>query len=172
MTSPTLPATEGTPNLLLYIVKCLTATITVFLLSRLLDYPDIGWCLISVMLVLSPDHKDSVPFALNRIGANLVGVACSLIPLLFGGPGILTFCAAYALAILLCDRLKLMASCRTALAAVTIIMLQHDAQVHLWDNVTKRLLSVLAGCVLALLITLAFHRNLRKTDSPRTADTE
>ncbi|MGC4017724.1 MAG: aromatic acid exporter family protein [Luteolibacter sp.] len=161
-----LPDTESRRNLVLYIVKCLTATTVTFLLSRLLNYQDIGWCLISVMLVLAPDHKDSVPFALNRIGANLIGVGCSLIPLLFGGPGIITFCVAYALAILLCDRFKLMASCRTALAAVTIIMLQHDAQLHLWDNVLKRLLSVLAGCAIALLITVLFHRGIRRKTDP------
>ncbi|HXC64331.1 MAG TPA: hypothetical protein VNZ67_08230, partial [bacterium] len=54
---------------------------------------------------------------------------------------------------------KAMAGSRSALAAVVILMLREPGA-HVWDGALGRLLSVAAGCVAGLLITLAFHRAL------------
>lgn len=54
---------------------------------------------------------------------------------------------------------------RTALVAVTIIML-HPTEAHSWDNALERVLFVVTGCLVALVITLAFHRRL---SAPRNA---
>ncbi len=70
-------------SLLIYAAKCAAGTLSVFTLSSLLHYADVGWCLISVMLVLSADGKDSVTLAFTRIKANvlggIIGVICLLI---------------------------------------------------------------------------------------------
>jgi uncharacterized membrane protein YccC len=69
-------------NLLLYITKCVAAVSLIYLLSYLFHYPDVGWCLISAVLVLSPNAKEALPLALTRIATNLVGSASILLCLL------------------------------------------------------------------------------------------
>jgi uncharacterized membrane protein YccC len=101
--------------------------------------------------------KDALPFALTRIAANLVGSAAIVLCLLGGLPSVVTLALAYGLAITACSLLHLMNASRTALAAVTIILL-HPTEAHLWDNALERVLSVVAGCIVALVVTLAFHR--------------
>ena len=154
-------------NLLLYIAKCVAAVSFIYFLSYLLHYPDIGWCLISVVLVLSPNAKEALPVALTRIAANLVGSAAIFLCLLGGLPTVVTLSLAYGLAITACFLFHLMNASRTALVAVTIIML-HPTEAHAWDNALERVLSVVTGCIVALVITLAFHRRLSepKHDAP------
>ena len=71
-------------SLLLYIAKCIVATLVVFGVARLFDYKDIIWPLVSAILVLTPDSNEAVPLAAVRIGANLIASATSLICLLIG----------------------------------------------------------------------------------------
>jgi uncharacterized membrane protein YccC len=155
-------------HLLLYIAKCVAAVSVISFLSSLLHYPDLGWCLISVVLVLSPNAEDALPVALTRIAATLVGSAAIFLCLLAGLPTVVTLSLAYGLAITACFLCHLMHASRTALVAVTIIML-HPTAAHVWDNALERVLSVVTGCIVALVITLAFHRRWSepKNDAPR-----
>lgn len=148
---------ENQKDLLLYIAKCITATALVFLLSQIFHYPNIGWCLVSTVLVLSPDSQQDVSFATIRIKANLIAGSTSLLCLLFGSATLLTICLAYCVTILFCSWFRLMAGGRSALAAVTIIMLHHT-EGKLWQSSLERVVSVAVGCVLGLLITFLFHR--------------
>ena len=50
-------------NLLLYITKCIAAVSFIYVLSYLFDYPDIGWCLLSAVMVLSPNAQEALPVA-------------------------------------------------------------------------------------------------------------
>ena len=77
--------TDRIKSLLIYAGKVATGTISVFTLSSLFQYADVGWCLISVMLVLSPDGRDSLTLAVTRIKANLVGVPCDPDQIPLGG---------------------------------------------------------------------------------------
>ena len=145
---------------LLYAGKCVAATVLVFLLAHVLKHAEVAWCLVSVVLVLSPDGRDAVPLTLSRIGANLVGGACSLAGLVLGLPDAAALCLTYVLTIAACAAVGLTASGRVALAAVTILMLQHRVDVPLWQSVLERIIAVVVGCAVALLVTLAFHREL------------
>jgi uncharacterized membrane protein YgaE (UPF0421/DUF939 family) len=120
-------------------------------------------------LVLSPNAKEALPVALTRIAANLVGSASILLCLLGGLPSVVTLSLAYCLAITACSLLHLMNASRTALAGVTMIML-HPTEAHLWGNSLERVLSVLAGCLVALVITLAFHRRLSDPSNDAPGD--
>jgi uncharacterized membrane protein YccC len=131
----------------------------IYFLSSLLHYPGIGWCLVSAVLVLSPNAKEALPVALTRIAANLVGSASIFLCLLGGLSLVVTLSVAYGLAITACYLLHLMTASRTALVAVTIIML-HPTAPHAWDNALERVSSVVTGCIVALVTTLAFHRRL------------
>ena len=151
---------ERTKSLTLYASKCVAATGIVFLLAELLGHAEVAWCLVSAVLVLSPDSREAVPFTLGRVGANLVGGACSLVGLLSGLPDVAAICLTYVATIAACAAVGLTASSRVALAAVTILMLQHRADVPLWQSVFERVVAVVVGCLVALSVTLAFHRGL------------
>jgi uncharacterized membrane protein YccC len=69
-------------NLLLYITKCIAAVSFIYVLSYLFHYPDIGWCLVSAVMVLSPNAQEALPVARTRIAANLVGSTAILLCLL------------------------------------------------------------------------------------------
>jgi uncharacterized membrane protein YccC len=86
-------------NLLLYIAKCVAAASFIYFLSYLFHYPGIGWCLVSAVLVLSPNAEEALPVALTRIAATLVGSASIFLCLLGGLPTVVTLSLAYGLAI-------------------------------------------------------------------------
>jgi len=153
---------ERTKSLALYAAKCVACTAVIFLLAHLLGDAQVAWCLVSVVLVLSPDSRETWTLTLARVAANLVGGACSLLGLLSGLPDVAALCATYVVTIAACAAVGLTASSRVALAAVTILMLQHRADVPLWQSVFERIVAVVVGCVVALAVTLAFHREWPK----------
>jgi len=158
--------TLNVKRLLVYMSKCVAGALLVFLLARWLHYEDYIWCLISVMLVLSPDGTDAVSLAMNRIKANLVGAGAGLLMLLVHPLPVIMVAGGIAITVAACTLLKLEPSTRSALAA-TIIVTLHQAGLHVWDTALERVLSVLAGCLLGLLITFIFHS--RFTNRPAEA---
>jgi uncharacterized membrane protein YgaE (UPF0421/DUF939 family) len=157
-----------TKNLVLYIVKCIVGWAIVLILSIIAGYKDISWCLISVLLVLSPDSKEAIPLAMSRIKANLTGAVASAICLTLGSPTFITVSLAFILTIGFCLLFKAMASSRSAVVAVIIVMF-HNTGHHLWDTALERFISVISGCLLGLLITYIFHRKMiPKEESPET----
>ncbi len=146
-------------SLILYAAKCITGAALVMGLGELIHYHDIAWCLISVVLVLSPDNKEAIPLAFSRIKANLTGGVASLLCLLLGQPSLLTVGLAIALTIALCHVVRVMTASRSALAAVIIVML-HGPGAHIWDTALERISAVVVGCVLGLFITFVFHQKI------------
>jgi len=130
------------------------------MISSIINYKDVAWCLISVILVLSPDGKDSLPLAFTRIKANFVGASVGLLCLLISPNNMWILSAALTITLALCYFFKFDTAMRSALAATVIIML-HEEGKHLWDTALERVIAVMAGCVLGLLITFAFHFNIK-----------
>jgi uncharacterized membrane protein YgaE (UPF0421/DUF939 family) len=131
----------------------------VFILSWLFDYREISWAIISTMLVISPDSREAPHLALTRIKANIIGGLASLLFLVILPPGLIAICLALSFTILSCFFLKIMPGSKSAVAAVIIIMLHgmDGEQSHFWETTLLRVLSVIAGCVIGLLITYLFH---------------
>ncbi|NSL86514.1 FUSC family protein [Chitinophaga solisilvae] len=152
---------ERIKRLLIYAAKCVSGVLVVMLLSWLLDYRDVVWVLISVMLVLSPDGSDAVTLAVTRIKANIVGATSGFLMLLVHPNMILMMSVAVFITVVVCNIFKLEPATRTALAA-TIIVMTHEAGQHLWDTAVGRVLSVFTGCILGLLITFLFHNRYTK----------
>jgi len=153
----------------MYSLKCVLGTLTVFIVSSLIHYTDIGWCLISVILVLSPDGKDSVTLGITRLKGNVVG-ACVGAACLFVSPtNMWILSAGIVLTLSLCYLFKLDNGVRSALAATIIIML-HEGGKHMWDTAIERIIAVLAGCSLGLLITYLFHFRNRSEVRPSAKD--
>lgn len=161
----------STKNLILYIVKCITGLTIVLTVSAISGYKDISWCMISVMLVLSPDSKEAIPLAMSRIKANLTGALASAICLTLGSPTFITVAIAFILTIGFCYLFKIMGSSRSAIVAVIIVMF-HNAGHHLWDTALERIILVISGCLLGLLITFIFHRKMTQKDEPPEPELE
>ncbi|RAJ79281.1 fusaric acid resistance family protein [Chitinophaga dinghuensis] len=157
-----MPDKERIKRVSIYAAKCVTGVIIVSLLSWLIGYKDTVWVLISVMLVLSPDGSDAVTLAVTRIKANLIGALSGFLlfvihlHLALNIGIVVVMSIAVMITVVLCNLLKLEAATRTALAA-TIIVMTHEAGLHVWDTAIERVVSVVAGCLLGLVITFIFH---------------
>ena len=148
-------------TLTVYIAKCVTGIILCYLVAAYLQtWIDYTWCLISVVLVLSPEGKDAMELALTRIKANLVGAATGILVLMLHVPSPWNIAAGAAISLFICDQLKLNAGARSTLAAVIIILLYPEGQ-HIWDSALSRIVAVVVGCALGLLITYVFHAVVR-----------
>lgn len=147
---------DRTRSLLIYAGKCVSATLIVFIVSSIINYRDLGWCLISVILVLSPDGKDALSLGFTRIKANLVGAGVGVLCLLISPTNMWILSGALAVTLSLCYLLKFDTAMKSALAATIIIML-HEEGKHIWDTALERVIAVVAGCSLGLLITFIFH---------------
>jgi uncharacterized membrane protein YgaE (UPF0421/DUF939 family) len=148
-----------------YIAKCVVGVLLCSLLSLFLsEWIDYPWSLISVVLVLSPEGKDAVDLALARIKANLVGTSVGVLMLISQLPWPWNIAAGAAIALFICDRLKLNTAARSTLAAVIIILL-HPESGHLWNSAVNRVGAVITGCVIGLSITYVFH-SFVKTEIP------
>ncbi|NIG56171.1 FUSC family protein [Chitinophaga sp. Cy-1792] len=160
-----MPDKERIKRVSIYSAKCVTGVVIVSILSWLIGYKDIVWVLISVMLVLSPDGSDAVTLAVTRIKANLIGALSGFLLIAIHPNQMLMMSIACLITVVLCNLLKLEAATRTALAAAIIVM-THEAGLHVWDTAIGRVSSVVAGCLLGLVITFLFHNKFTQ----RTVD--
>lgn len=151
--------------LAVYIAKCVTGILLCTVVSLFLKtWIDYTWCIISVVLVLSPEGKDAVELALTRIKANLTGATTGILVLLLQVPNPWNLATGAIISLFICDQLKLNAGARSTLVA-TIIILLYPEGAHVWDSALSRVLAVVTGCVLGLAITYAFH-SLLKINEP------
>jgi uncharacterized membrane protein YgaE (UPF0421/DUF939 family) len=144
-------------TLIIYAGKCVSGILLCFLVSLFfkswIDYP---WSLISVVLILSPEGKDSLELAITRIKANFVGAGTGVLMLLTQLPSPWNIALGAVISLFLCDRLKLNTGARSTLAAMIIILLHHEGT-HLWDSALSRVSAVVVGCLIGLLVTFIFH---------------
>nr|WP_283770010.1 FUSC family protein [Mucilaginibacter sp. Bleaf8] len=130
-------------------------TVIGFFLYRL--QPTLGsWSLISIILVLAPDRKDAMGLAVNRIKANLVGSVVGLTLFYIHPINLFMICLGIALAIAICELLKIQVAARTAAVSVIIITM-HEPGKYLWDIALERAGGVVSGCVIGVIITYVFH---------------
>jgi uncharacterized membrane protein YgaE (UPF0421/DUF939 family) len=140
-------------SLLIYIAKNIVGVAFSYLISWFVPRIDFAWCLISVVLVLSPEGTDSITLAITRIKANLVGAFTGMLILLSGLERPYNMAAG-----------SIISGAKSTLAAM-IIVLMHPEGRHLWDSAFERITAVILGCILALIITFIFH-SLFKIKTP------
>ena len=153
-------------TLIIYIAKCVTGILLCFFVTRLLsEWVDYTWCLISVVLVLSPEGKDALDLVRTRIKANLVGAATGVLMLVSAIPSPYNIAVGAIISLFVCDQIKLNSGARSTLAAVIIILLFDEPGPHIWDSALTRIIAVVLGCMLGLIITYTFH-SLIKINEP------
>lgn len=144
--------------IIIYLIKCVIGILVTNELTTLLQLKDIAtWCLLSTLLVLAPDTKDSYKLAQTRIKANLVGAGVGLLIMTMNSTGIVWVTIGVVVAIVICYILKIDASARSAAVAVIIILI-HDELHRWWEVAVDRAFGVLLGCVIGMIITFVFHQ--------------
>jgi uncharacterized membrane protein YgaE (UPF0421/DUF939 family) len=143
-------------SLISYAAKCVAGILLCTLISYFVTWMDYSWSLISVVLVLSPEGKDTLELTLTRIKANMVGAGTGIILLLSELPNPYNMAVGAVLALWICDRLKLNTGARSTLAALIIVIL-HNEGMHVWDAALSRVSAVVVGCLSGLAISYVFH---------------
>src|SRR5271154_5821085 len=92
-------------SLLAYTAKCVAGILLCSLLGHFFEWIDYPWSLISVVLVLSPEGKDTLDLTFTRIKANLVGAGAGVALLFFEIPNPYNLAVGAVLSLFICDRL-------------------------------------------------------------------
>lgn len=142
-----------------YILKCLIGVSVCYVPYVLFPQHEFYWSIISVLLVLAPDHSDSNRLAMDRMKANIIGSSAGLFAFLFLShiPALVVLCIAVIVNILICYMLGLENTTRSALAALVIVLIQEKEQSD-WMSGFERMGCVIVGCVVAIIITYIFSR--------------
>jgi len=137
-----------------YIIKCLLGVIICYVLYKAIPQYPFYWSLVSVALATSVDSNNNQAY--DRIKANILGctVGICLYPIQL--PELLLICIGISITIFLGIGLKISSTIRSALAGLIIVTLQVEQTKH-WYIALERVVCVVAGCVIALMITLVFN---------------
>ena len=145
------------PQTVIYILECILGLCICYTLYKCFPQHQFYWSMISVVLVIAPNSKDSNRLALDRIKANILGSSIGLLLFLIRIPNLFLICLGVMLTIAICIFLKLHTALRPALAALIIVMVHEEGQNSTWHIGLERMVCVLIGCIIGLLITLAFN---------------
>jgi uncharacterized membrane protein YgaE (UPF0421/DUF939 family) len=140
---------------LLYIIKCLIGIIICYWLYKQFPAYPFYWSLVSVAITISPDSSNKLAY--DRIIANVLGctVALSIYPV--HAPALVLLCAGVAVTIVAGTLLKLTTVLRTAIAALVIVIITEEEHHRSWMIALERVGCVIAGCAVALAVTLVFN---------------
>lgn len=139
---------------LIYIIRCLIGFAIGYLLYIRITQFELFWALLSVMLVISPEEKDSKRLSIERFKSNLVGSSVALFCILIHGDSVYMIMLGIVLAILICRLFKIMNMARVAIVALLVIMIPNHAG-DLSYTPILRSLSVGAGCLIGLSIVMS-----------------
>ena len=145
------------PHIAIYILECILGLCICYTLYKCFPQHQFYWSMISVVLVIAPDGKDSNRLAFDRIKANMLGSLIGLLLFLIRIPNLFLICIGVMLTIAIGTFLKLHAALRSALSALIIVMIHEEGQNSTWHIALERMGCVIIGCVIGLLITLAFN---------------
>ncbi|MCO6174741.1 FUSC family protein [Flavobacterium sp. NRK F10] len=111
------------------------------------------WALLSIVLVISPEAKDSKRLAIERFKANFIGSGIGLLCFLIGAPNFFMIIVGIVLAIIICYVFKLMNVVRTAIVALIIVLIYERDNMS-WMGAIERFSGVALGCLIGLAITV------------------
>lgn len=139
------------PAFIFYAAKCIAGTAACYGLYAAFPRYPLYSSIISVLLVLDSDEKESMRLAFDRMRANIVGASIGVAALLVAGRvGLLALCVSVTATLALCTFVKLGKATRSALAALVIVTMTGNAS---WLTGLERMASVVVGCVVAIALT-------------------
>src|SRR3984957_3923384 len=114
------------------------------------------WALVAAMAVTEPALQQSIAASATRIVASIVGGVAGMLAAHFLGYGAWQFLLTIVVVVFICERLRLDSAGRNACITVVIVMMFQEGKVFAWG--AGRVVAVVVGCVLALMVQLAFDR--------------
>lgn len=149
--------TKGIRNILfspivIYISRGIIGFSTGYILMISFPQHDLFWTLLSILLVISPEAKDAKKLSIERVKANLIGALSGFVAVFIPLDMYFKISAGIILAAVLCKVFNLLNVARTAVVAIIIILIEKPDDGFMAP--IERFLSVLAGCLIGLLITV------------------
>lgn len=138
-----------------YLAKCVIGVIICYILYKEFPQYPFYWAIVSVVIAISPDNSNRLAY--DRMKANILGCSIGLCLYSIHIPTLLLLCLGIVATICVGIALNLMSTLRSAMAALIIILI-HEEQVRQWYLPVERVLCVIAGCLVALLVSLVFNR--------------
>ncbi|TJZ54883.1 hypothetical protein FAZ15_15580 [Sphingobacterium olei] len=139
--------------LLVYTLRCLIGFLIGFSLYQTYPQFELFWTLLSILLVISPEEKDSRRLSIERFKSNFIGSSVAMACLFIHESNIYNIIIGIILTIIVCRLFHVMNMARVALVALLIIMVEPH---HTAMSITPifRFLSVGLGCIVGLLIVV------------------
>src|SRR5664279_3726572 len=113
-------------QIFIYLLECIIGLCICYSLYKYFPQHQFYWSLVSVVLVIAPDGKNSNRLAFDRMKANVLGSSIGLLLFLVHPPNLFMICIGVTLTILIGMFLKLNAALRSSLSALVIVMI-HEA---------------------------------------------
>jgi len=143
-----------TSQLIIYIFRCIIGFVIGY--ELMMNYPkyDLFWVLLSIILVISPEGKDSRRLTIERVKSNLIGSAVGLGCEFFNDkPTIYVIIVGIIITSIICYVLNVMNMARVAIVALLIVLLQpHLSEIELTP--IFRAGTVVLGCIIGFSVTL------------------
>jgi len=149
---------------LTYLLCCVCGVIICYVLYKGIPNYPFYWAIVSVVLALSPDNSTRQAF--NRIKANVLGCAIGICFYPLHLPELLILCAGVAAIVIIGLVFKIADTLRSALAAFIIVTVQVETGKY-WYIMLERVVCVVAGCAVALALTLLFNLIITKSNKKK-----
>jgi uncharacterized membrane protein YgaE (UPF0421/DUF939 family) len=151
-----IPMDAGRLRLILYTAKCVLGLCAGYALYRLYPQHQFYWSIISILLVLAPDGKDSNKLAFERVVANVIGSGVGFLVLVVHQPNLFLMSLGVILTIAICTAFKVETVFRSALVSLIIVAI-HQHQIDSRQIALERIGCVFVGCLIALVINYLFN---------------
>lgn len=151
-----------TSQLIIYTIRCLLGFLIGYHLMIKFPEFELFWLLLSIVLVISPEGKDSRRLTIERVRSNFIGSSVGLVCLQISDElnvGVMVL--GIVLTSIVCYLFKVMNMARVAIVTLLIILLQpHLSDIELTPLL--RFATVFIGCIIGLTITVISSVFIRK----------
>ena len=142
-----------TSQLIIYIIRCVLGFLAgYFLMLKFPEY-ELFWGLLSIILVISPEGKDSRRLTVERVKSNFIGSAVGLFCHLIDETKTSVLILGIIITSIICYLFKVMNMSRVAIVTFLIVMLQTSNHTDI-ETPILRFATVGIGCIIGLTITI------------------
>ncbi|SIT83123.1 FUSC family protein [Pontibacter indicus] len=141
-------------DVVLYIIRCTIGFLIGFSLYLAFPKYELYWTMLSILLVLSPEIRDSSRLTVERVKSNLIGSSVGLLCVMLPVPQVVMMVLGIAVSILICHFFNLMGVARTAVVALVIVVIHEQETMSNWAGV-ERFICVALGCVIGYGVSSA-----------------
>lgn len=151
-----------TSQLIIYIFRCIIGFVIGYEIMMAYPEHDLFWVLLSIILVISPEGKDSRRLTVERVKSNLIGSMVGLCCVFINHePSLYLIIFGIIITCITCYLLKVMNMARVAIVALLIVLLQpHLSNIEL--SPIFRFGTVALGCLIGFSVTLFTSIGIRR----------